>query len=80
MGDTLSAPDWCFSGNVARVVDGSEEESKAKETLFVCRPVFKNYIRDHHFLVTKLDIDGIWIVDIFGSAAVIDPSDYFNSN
>lgn len=68
-----------LSGNVTRVANGTEEESKAKEALFERHPAFKNYPQDHHFFVAKLDIDGIWIVDIFGSAAIIDPSDYFNS-
>lgn len=69
-----------LSGNISKVVNGSDEETKAKEALFTRHPSFQKYPSDHHFFVAKLNIDGIWIVDIFGSAAIVDPSKYFNES
>ena len=67
-----------LSGNISKVVSGSDEEVRAKQALFARHPSFQKYPADHHFFVAKLNIDGIWIVDIFGSAAIVDPSKYFN--
>ena len=31
----------------------------------------------HNFFVAKLDLDGIWMINIFGGAANIAPKDYY---
>merc|ERR1712166_784296 len=66
-----------FSGAVSKVAFGSDEETNAKAALFARHPSFKQFPAGHSFYVTKLAIDGIWLIDIFGGAAVISPSDYF---
>merc|ERR1711957_60479 len=66
-----------FSGAVSKVAFGSDEEANAKAALFARHPSFKQFPAGHSFYVTKLAIDGIWLIDIFGGAAVISPSDYF---
>merc|ERR1711957_821840 len=66
-----------FSGAVSKVAFGSDEETNAKAALFARHPSFKQFPAGHSFYVTKLAIDGIWLIDIFGGAAVICPSDYF---
>jgi len=67
-----------ISGVVSKVALGSDEETKAKAALFARHPSFKDYPTGHSFYVAKFDIDGIWLIDIFGGAAIIKPSDYFN--
>jgi len=68
-----------FSGSMSKVVTGSDEESKAKAALFERHPSFKQYPAGHAFYVAKLSIHEIWLIDIFGGAAVIQPSDYFKT-
>jgi len=68
-----------FSGNMSKVAESSDEETKAKAALFARHPSFKQYPPGHAFYVTKLSIDEIWLIDIFGGAAVIQPSEYFKA-
>merc|ERR1711865_596248 len=58
-----------FSGAVSKVAFGSDEEANAKAALFARHPSFKQFPTGHLFYVTKLAIDGIWLIDIFGGAA-----------
>jgi len=66
-----------LSGVVSKVDVGSDEEKSAKEALFARHPAFKAFPAGHGFYVAKLKLDGIWLIDIFGGAAVIKPGDYF---
>ena len=62
-----------------RMVDlrGSAEEADAKAALVAAHPSFKEYPASHDFFVSKLDLDGIWLIDMFGGAALISPADYY---
>ena len=52
-----------LSGNISQPVVGSAEEIQAKAALFARHPSFKNFPKDHHFFVAKLNIDGLWLID-----------------
>ena len=65
------------AGAMSQVTAGSDEESNAKEALFERHPSFEEYPGGHDFFVAKLSIDGLWLIDIFGGAAIIKPADYF---
>ena len=69
-----------LSGKLSRVKAGSHEEEAAKVALFTRHPSFKKYPDDHHFYVAKLNVDGIWLIDFYGGAAIISPKDYFAAN
>lgn len=66
-----------FSGDLATVEAGSDEEAAAKAALFARHPSFANYPDDHSFFVAKIELDGIWLIDFFGGAADIAPADYY---
>jgi hypothetical protein len=66
-----------LSGIVSQVAAGSDEETKAKAALFARHPSFKNYPSGHDFFVAKLAVDGLWLIDAYGGATIIEPSDYF---
>ena len=68
-----------LSGNISKVAVGSAEETAAKKALVARHPSFANYPAGHSFYVAKLDLDGIWLIDFFGGAAIIKPSDYFGA-
>ena len=63
------------SGNFVRLESGSDEETSAKAALFERHPSFPN--EPHDFYASKIAIDGIWLIDFYGSATVISPDDYF---
>ena len=44
------------------------------------RQSFKDYPTSHDFFVGKLEIDGLWLIDMFGGAAIIKPAEYFAAN
>jgi len=66
-----------LSGNLVKVPANSTEEKTANEALFTKHPSFTKYPKDHNFYTAKLDIDGVWLIDFYGGAAIIKPSDYF---
>ena len=68
-----------LSGNITKVAAGSPEEKTAMGALLARHPSFANYPKGHGFYVAKLALDGIWLIDFFGGAAVIKPSDYFGA-
>ncbi len=68
-----------LSGAVSKVVAGSHEDARAKAALFARHPSFKNLPASHGFFVAKLELDGIWLIDMFGGAAIIDPTAYFEN-
>jgi hypothetical protein len=69
-----------LSGIVSKVTQNSTEEAKAKAALFSRHPSFKDYPPSHDFYVAKLTIDGAWLIDMFGGAAIISPADYFKAS
>lgn len=66
-----------LSGSVTKVEPNSTEDASAKAALFSTHPAFKHYPNDHSFYVAKMSIAGIWLINIFGGAAIIKPADYF---
>ena len=66
-----------LSGKMVRVVAKSDEETAAKAALFARHPSFKHYPSGHGFFVAKLALDGLWLIDFYGGAAIIKPADYF---
>ena len=68
-----------LSGGVSKVGKGSAEEGAAMKALLARHPSFAHYPSGHDFYVAKLDIDGIWLIDFFGGAAIVDPADYFKA-
>lgn len=68
-----------LSGVMSKVAYDSDEETEAKAALEARHPSFAQFPPGHSFYVAKLDLDGIWLIDIFGGAAIIEPADYFKA-
>ena len=68
-----------LSGNITKVAAGSAEASSAMKALLKRHPSFVSYPAGHGFYVAKVELDGIWLIDFFGGAAIVKPSDYFNA-
>jgi len=69
-----------ISGNVTKVAAGSSEETTAKAALFARHPSFKQYPASHDFFIAKLDMEGLWLIDMFGGAALLSPEEYLAAN
>lgn len=63
-----------LSGNATKLANGTAEEKAAKAALVARHPAFANLTPD--FYVAKLNLEGIWLIDMFGGAQIIAPSDY----
>lgn len=66
-----------LSGKLVRVAANSTEEKEANNALFTKHPSFTKYPKDHAFFTAKLELDGVWLIDFYGGAAIIKPTDYF---
>lgn len=65
-----------FSGNMVKLDANSTEGQAAKDALFQRHPAFSSYPQTHDFLPVKMQLDGIWLIDQYGGAAIIPPADY----
>ena len=66
-----------LSGTMVKLAADSAEGKTAHDALFARHPSFKHYPKDHAFYCTKLEVDGVWLIDAYGGAAIVSPSDYF---
>jgi len=68
-----------LSGAISKVAKGSAEEKTAMQALLDRHPSFAHYPAGHGFYVAKISIEGIWLIDFFGGADIVKPSDYFGA-
>jgi len=66
-----------LSGNFVRLASNSSEGQIAKAALFERHPSFANFPSDHGFFCGKIEIDGIWLIDFYGSATIVSPEKYY---
>eukprot|EP00469_Lotharella_globosa_P009003 CAMPEP_0167771556 /NCGR_PEP_ID=MMETSP0111_2-20121227/348_1 /TAXON_ID=91324 /ORGANISM="Lotharella globosa, Strain CCCM811" /LENGTH=236 /DNA_ID=CAMNT_0007660931 /DNA_START=41 /DNA_END=751 /DNA_ORIENTATION=- len=66
-----------LSGEIVEVTD-PDEQKKFKDALFTRHPPMKSWPVDHNWKVKKMNIEDIWMLDIFGGASIITPADYYN--
>jgi len=66
-----------LGGNFVRLNASSDEGALAKAALFERHPSFANFPSDHGFFAAKLEIDGIWLIDFYGSASIVSLDKYF---
>lgn len=69
-----------LSGRVAKLANGTAEDKTARSALFARHPSFANYPVSHDFFVAKLEVDGVWLIDQYGGAAIIPPAEYFKGH
>jgi len=69
-----------LSGDFVKLDDNSTEAVSAQAALFDRHPAFANYPPGHDFFVGKLEIDSIWLIDIYGGATDMDVGKYLASS
>jgi hypothetical protein len=52
----------------------------AKEALFQRHAGMREWPDDHEWIVAKMDVQDVWLIDYFGGATVISVQDYMAVN
>jgi hypothetical protein len=65
-----------LSGDFVRMEAESDEYTAAHAAMFERHPSFAHLPGDHGFFLGKLEIDSIWMVDMYGGATNMDVSEY----
>lgn len=58
----------------------SDEYAFAMESLFERHSTMQTWPTDHNWVVFKIDVHDIWLIDYFGGASIISPDEYFSAN
>lgn len=66
-----------LTGKLVVLDGGSDEFKTARAAFFERHPSMKSWPSGHGWVVAKIDIEDIWLIDYFGGATVLDPKDYF---
>jgi len=64
-------------GKLRNVTDA--EAPFAKNSLFERHPGMKSWPASHDFHIVTLDIEELWLINMFGGASIIKPEDYFKA-
>jgi len=65
-----------MTGSMLDVTEASEIKF-AKAGLYAAHPQMATWPASHDFHITKMHIEKIWLIDMFGGASDISPKDYF---
>jgi hypothetical protein len=64
-----------------QILDETQAEySMAKEALFQRHASMRDWPADHEWIVAKIDVQDVWLIDYFGGATVISVQDYMAVN
>eukprot|EP00536_Pseudo-nitzschia_multiseries_P007073 jgi/Psemu1/304568/fgenesh1_kg.160_\ len=66
-----------LTGRFVPLEDGSDEYNFAKRAFFERHPSMQSWPEGHGWLIAKIEIQNIWLIDYFGGATVLEPKDYF---
>lgn len=68
-----------FSGTFAEVADDTDEYGFAKDALFERHPQMQSWPDDHSWKIHTIVLSEIWLIDIYGGAAVVPVDDYYGA-
>lgn len=66
-----------ITGELVVLDDDSTEYEFASTSLFQRHSTMAHWPRDHNWLIFKINIQDVWLIDYFGGASIIHPEDYF---
>jgi len=66
-----------LTGTFVVLEEDSEEYEFAKESLFQRHSTMEKWPQNHGWLIAKIDIQDIWLIDFFGGATILSPEEYF---
>lgn len=65
-----------MTGQMVMVEKGSEEFKKAQAAFFHRHPQMASWPADHGWIIGKMEIQDLWLIDFFGGAAILDIHKY----
>jgi hypothetical protein len=68
-----------LTGALVVLEEGSEEYHLAQNALFQRHATMAGWPSDHNWVIAKIDIQDIWLIDFFGGASIIDAKEYFGA-
>lgn len=68
-----------ITGELVFVDMSSPEYEFGRTALFQRHPTMSNWPNDHHWVVFKIDIQDIWLIDYFGGASIISVGEYLEA-
>ena len=69
-----------LTGKLVVLDEDTEEYEFAKDAFFERHPSMAYWPKGHGWVVAKIVIEDIWLIDFFGGATILDPQDYFAAN
>lgn len=66
-----------LTGELVVLDKNSQEYAQATAALFERHTTMAHWPKDHNWLIFKIDIEDVWLIDYFGGAAIISPEEYF---
>ena len=66
-----------LTGQLVQVDMNTEEYQNAKEAFFQRHPQMQLWPADHNWVIAKLVLEDIWLIDYFGGASVLSVEDYY---
>lgn len=65
-----------LTGTLVQVDADSDEYIGAQRALFERHQSMKSWPDDHNWIIAKLEIEDIWLIDYFGGASILSVDDY----
>jgi hypothetical protein len=69
-----------LTGTLVELDADSEEFQFAKDALFQRHSTMEKWPSNHNWVITKIDIQDIWLIDWFGGATILTPEEYLNAD
>jgi Pyridoxamine 5'-phosphate oxidase len=66
-----------LTGNLVVLEEDSHEYEFAQRALFERHSTMEGWPSDHNWVIAKIDVQDVWLIDFFGGASIIDPASYF---
>jgi hypothetical protein len=66
-----------LTGELVVLSEDSKEYEFAREAMFERHLTMTDWPENHNWVVAKLDIKDVWLIDFFGGAAILSPDEYF---
>ena len=66
-----------LTGRLVPLEDGSDEHAFAEAAFFERHTSMKSWPAGHGWVIAKIDIEDIWLIDYYGGATIVDPKEYF---
>jgi len=68
-----------LTGKLVVLEDDSAEHDFAENAFFERHPSMKYWPKGHGWIIAKIEIQDIWLIDFFGGATILDPKEYFQA-